>query len=473
LSQRYKKSLTLAIVPGEVWDSLSDLGIDAVWLMGVWERSPMGISIVNQNAGILEDLHKALPDYKPEDNVGSPYCIKQFIADDHFGGREGLAVARKELSMRGIRLMLDFVPNHLAPDHPWVKQHPEFIIQGTSEDIINDNASFIETEGKIFACGRDPFFPAWPDVIQLNAFHPGLRKAAVVTVTDIAGQCDGIRCDMAMLLTNSVFQKTWGKHAGEMPDTEYWIEVISAIKKLYPEFLFMAEAYWDMEWELQQQGFDYCYDKRLYDRLINDSAEGVLIHLGGDIGYQEKLVRFIENHDEPRASAVFQSRKERAAAIIMGTIPGARLFHEGQFEGRQVKLPVFLGRRPDEPQNIYHKVFYRTLLRAITKKGIRNGHWQILDRTGWTDNNTWQNILAWSYKDFGEFYLVIINYSGSDAQAMIQLPWEELKGKMWHMSDLFTGKEYERAGDELFNQGLFVDLPSWGYHFMTDLRKKL
>jgi glycosidase len=286
LSQRYKKPFTLAKVPGEIWDSISDLGIDAVWLMGVWERSPMGIAIANQNAGILEDLHKALPDYKPEDNVGSPYCIRQYIVDESLGGPEGIAIARKELSMRGIRLMLDFVPNHLAPDHPWAIQHPEFIIQGTAEDIENDRASFIKTEGKIFACGRDPFFPAWPDVIQLNAFHPGLREAAIVILTDIANQCDGVRCDMAMLLINSVFERTWGCRAGEQPDTEYWIDVISAVKKLYPDFLFMAEAYWDMEWELQQQGFDYCYDKRLYDRLINDSADDILMHLRGDIGYE-------------------------------------------------------------------------------------------------------------------------------------------------------------------------------------------
>jgi hypothetical protein len=156
----------------------------------------------------------------------------------------------------------------------------------------------------------------------------------------------------------------------------------------------------------------------------------------------------------------------------MGTIPGARLFHEGQFEGRHVKLPVFLGRRPDEPADIYRQVFYRSLLKAISIEGFRNGHWQIVDRKGWPDNPTWQNILAWCYKDFREYYLVIVNFSDSDAQAMIQLPWEELKGKMWHMTDFFTGIDYDRDGDELFNYGLFVDLPSWGYHFMTHLREK-
>ena len=127
-----------------------------------------------------------------------------------------------------------------------------------------------------------------------------------------------------------------------MPKTEYWGEVISATKKAHPDFLFIAEAYWDLEWELQQAGFDFCYDKKLYDRLVHDNAESVRLHLCADLAYQEKLLRFIENHDEPRAAATFSPAKERAAAVTMATLPGARLFHEGQFEGRKVRLPVFL-----------------------------------------------------------------------------------------------------------------------------------
>lgn len=300
----------------------------------------MGIAIANQNMGLLEDFRRALPDFRPEDNVGSPYCVKQYGVDEHLGGPEGLAVARRELARRGIKLILDFVPNHVAPDHPWVIHQPEYFVQGNTDDAKNDPASFLETGGKVFACGRDPYFPAWPDVLQLNAFHPGLRQAVIETLSDIAGQCDGVRCDMAMLLINAIFERTWGSLAGQRPATEYWVDVISAIKKAHPDFLFMAEAYWDLEWELQQQGFDYCYDKRLYDRLEHDAAESVRLHLCADLGYQGKLVRFIENRDEPRALSAFSSQKERAAAVVMATIPGAKLFHEGQFEGRKVRLPV-------------------------------------------------------------------------------------------------------------------------------------
>ena len=136
--------------------------------------------------------------------------MRRYVVDKHLGGPKGLAAARKSLAKRGLRLILDFVPNHVAPDHPWVSDHPEYFVQGNADEARNDPASFVETGGTVFARGRDPYFPAWPDVLQLNAFQPGLRQAVVATVAEIAGQCDGIRCDMAMLMLNAIFERTWG-----------------------------------------------------------------------------------------------------------------------------------------------------------------------------------------------------------------------------------------------------------------------
>ena len=289
--------------------------------------------------------------------------------------REGLAVARRELAKRGLKLILDFVPNHVAPDHPWVIDHPEYFVQGNADDARNDPASFVEAGGKVFACGRDPYFPAWPDVLQLNAFQPGLRQAVIETLSDIAGQSDGVRCDMAMLLLNNIFERTWGTRAGAKPVNDYWTTVIPAIKAKWPEFRFIAEAYWDLEWELQQQGFDYCYDKKLYDRMEHGAAENVRLHLLADPSYQERMVRFIENHDEPRAAATFPDGKGRAAAVAILTLTGARLLHEGQFEGRKVRLPVFLGRRPAEPVDQDLVAFYGRLLKEtiVMFSGMVNG----------------------------------------------------------------------------------------------------
>ncbi len=152
-----------------------------------------------------------------------------------------------------------------------------------------------------------------------------------------------------------------------------------------------------MEWELQQQGFDFCYDKKLYDRLVHDSAETVRLHLCGDLAYQEKLLRFMENHDEPRAAATFSPAKEKAVALTMATLPGARLFHEGQFEGRKVRVPVFLRRRVEESADEGLLAFYAKLLTAIDQSAFREGQWNLCERTGWPDNSSFQNLIAWSW----------------------------------------------------------------------------
>ncbi len=413
LSARAGTSVNLSSVPSTEWDAIAKFGFDGVWLMGVWERSPAGIAIANRNNSLLDDFKRALPDFRLLDNVGSAYCVRRYSVNELLGGPEGLAVARQELAKRGVRLILDFVPNHVALDHPWVSEHPEFFIQGSADDAKNDSVSFAQVGGRVFACGRDPYFPAWQDVLQLNAFQPVLRQAAIETVSSIARQCDGIRCDMAMLLLNPIFERTWGNRAGQRPATEYWRELIPAIKRTYPEFLFIAEAYWGLEWELQQQGFDFCYDKRLYDRLEHDNAESVRLHLCADLAYQAKLLRFIENHDEPRAAATFSPGKERAAALTIATLPGARLFHEGQFEGRRVRLPVFLARRPPELADPALQAFYKKLLDAIDAPVFREGQWELCQCTGWPDNPSYQNLVAWGWVKDNDRYLIPMTATGT------------------------------------------------------------
>jgi hypothetical protein len=316
--------------------------------------------------------------------------------------------------------------------------------------------------GKIvYACGRDPYFPAWPDVLQLNAFQTGLRQAVIETVSNIADQCDGVRCDMAMLLLNAVFERTWGSRAGQPPQTEYWGDVIPTTKKAHAEFIFIAEAYWDMEWELQQQGFDFCYDKRLYDRIEHDNAESVRLHLCADPAYQEKLLRFIENHDEPRAAATFSPAEQRAAAVTTSTLAGARLFHEGQFEGRKVRLPVFLGRRPDEPVDPELRAFYKRLLQAVNAPVFPDGQWQLCQRTGWPDNQSCQNVVAWVWVKDDDRRLIVVNLSESAVQARVQVPWEDLRGQTWRLRDALSDASYERNGDEMVAPGLYVEMGPW------------
>jgi glycosidase len=397
LSRKHGAVITLANVPADEWDDIAEWGFDAVWLMGVWERSPLGVQIAREHPGLQEEYRRALPDYTDDDVAGSPYCIHRYEVDARLGGPDGLAAARRALADRGLRLVLDFVPNHTARDHPWIDEHPEYYVQDATSESFEHN-------GRRIALGRDPYFPAWTDVAQLNAFDSGLRQAVLGTLLEIASQCDGVRCDMAMLVTNEVFARTWKRTP---PESDYWPGIISSVRELKPSFLFIAEAYWDMDWNLQQQGFDYCYDKRLYDRLKNGDAASICAHLGADLSYQSRLIRFLENHDEQRAAAEMPDDRQRAAALAVATLPGAKLWHEGQFEGRRIKVPVQLARRPEEPVNHSLWAFYRELLKM--RRGGRE--WRLA-----SDGE--DRILAWNWDGTER---TVINFSGDPVAGLP--PW--------------------------------------------------
>ncbi|MGC1452371.1 MAG: hypothetical protein WA830_20260 [Candidatus Sulfotelmatobacter sp.] len=240
--------------------------------------------------------------------------------------------------------------------------------------------------------------------------------------------------------------------------------MIPAIRKEHPAFLFIAEAYWDLECELQQKGFDFCYDKKLYDRLEHCNAENIRLHLCADVAYQQKLLRFIENHDQPPpAAATFSAQKERAAVVTMATLPGAKLFHEGQFVGRKMRPPVFLGRRPPERPDHELQSFYTTRLEAINNPVFRSGEWTLCERTGWPENSSFQNLVAWTWMKDDERYLIVVNLSSGTVQARVHIPWRDLRGETWRLGDMLSGETYDRDGDEMRAPGLDEELGPWKF----------
>jgi Alpha amylase, catalytic domain len=328
---------------------------------------PTHRGVAQRNLELVLSFRATLPDLHADDMIGSPYCVSGYELEPRFGGPKALGTARASLARRGIGLILDYVPNHVAPDHPWTSEHADYFIRGTSAELEANPEAFLQTAAGVLANGKDPYFTPWPDVVQLNAFSPGLREAVIATLASIGEQCDGVRCDMAMLMTSEVFARTWGERAGLPPADDYWPVIIAAVRETHPDLVFIAEAYWDMEWTLQQQGFDFCYDKRLYDRLVSESAQSVRDHLRAADDYQERLVRFIENHDEPRAADTFTPEKERAAAVVMSTLEGARLYHNGQLAGLHTHIPMFLDRGPNNPEtNSYARSTTDCLARSPT-----------------------------------------------------------------------------------------------------------
>jgi len=474
LRNQYGKGLHLGTIPEEVWDDLTSWGMDALWMMGVWKRSVWGQTLLEGVEGVRATMERLFP-HEQRRILASPYCVQSYEVDEHLGGWAGLEGARSALADRGVKLILDFVPNHTAPDHPWVLNHPEFYLLARDGNPKVSKEAVIECEGRAIARGRDPFFPPWPDVVQLNAFHEGYRQAAIAELTKIAAYCDGVRCDMAMLLLTEIFAQTWQGWVTERPAREYWDEVIVGVRERYPEFLFLAEVYWGYEGTLMQLGFDFCYDKVLYDLLIRRDLRALRRHLEQEAAYQDRLCRFMENHDEARAAAVFVGGQLAAAALTTFTTPGAHLFHEGQFQGKKIYVPVYAPARPMEPRDLAQEGFWRWLIGLMNKPLLKEGTWQLMPPFKvWPDNVSGARLFAWLWSHDETRLLVVLNYAETSSQGLLPLSLrEEAYGREITLTDLSTGIIYQRVTQELNEAGLYVDLPPWGYHvfrFCTRIR---
>jgi glycosidase len=463
---------TLDDLPDAPLDRAAELGFDWVWPLGVWQTGPAGRDLARAvDFWGRAAFKQFLPDLCDDDICGSPFAVRAYDTSADFGGDEALARLRERLARRGPRLLLDFVPNHTAPDHPWAQAHPEYYIHGTEADLQAQPGNYVRVGPQILAHGRDPYFPGWPDTLQLNYRHAGLRAAMTAELLRVAARCDGVRCDMAMLLLPDVFLQTWNQNSiptdGTAPvDAPFWPDAIRAVKAAHPEFVFVAEAYWDREWTLQQQGFDYTYDKRLYDRLHAGQGEAARMHLWADPNFQRKSARFLENHDEPRAAGAFPWPMHRAAAVVTYFTPGLRFFHYGQFEGRKVRVPMQVSRRPDEAPDPAVQAFYQRLLAALKRPEARGGRWHLQDcRPAWDRNDTWRNFIVFAWQgDAGGRLLACVNYGPTDGQCYATIAIPELRGRKYRLSDLLGDAVYDRDGDGLIGNGLFLEMPAWGCH---------
>ena len=467
LSREEGRLVTLGDVPPARWDELARGKFDVLFLMGVWRRSGIGREIARTHPGLRAEYDRILPGWVPDDVPGSPYCIQAYEPDRRMGGWDGLDRARRQLADRGIRLILDFVPNHMAFDHAWISSHPERFVLGTDDDIRQAPTHFrsMQTQQGVrrVACGRDPYFDPWTDVAQLNYFNPDTRAAMLATLAQIAEHCDGVRCDMAMLVLNDVFESTWRRllrDSWPRPHDEFW-------KPVGRHFTLLAEAYWGLEGRLLELGFDYVYGKELLDGLHAGDAGRARHALSNPNA--DRFAWFLENHDEPRSASNLSSRLAASAAIV-ATAPGMRFFFDGQFEGRRIKPPVQLGRWPDEPLDDGVRALYQRVLGFASDGLFHHDAWR-LPAVSHAGDESHHQIVAICWRRNGEVALVAANVGHGSAQAHVDVVADLPDGNVFDFEDHLTGNAYPWTRESLQQRGLYVRLDAGAAHLFRVSRK--
>lgn len=462
LEDKHGKSFTLANVPEQFLDTAQAMGFDAVWLMGVWKQSPKASEIARANADIQNQVRAIKPDFNPQDITASPYAVYDYEVDESLGGNEGLQALRKRLQERGISLLLDFVGNHMAIDCPAVEQDPDlFVNSGTAEPAHHKDWFFKTQKGIFIAHGRDPYFAPWTDTAQLNYFNPKTREYMLNNLRRVAKLCDGVRCDMAMLSLNKVHRDIWWEFiGGALPRREFWSEALEAIREEYPEFTFIAEVYWGLEWEVQELGFDYTYDKILYDRLRFSNPQDIKGHLGAEHLYQMRSMRFTSNHDEEESLQAFGREKSLAASAIIATLPGARLFQFFQLLGRPARMPIqYVQDWFEKDEEVF--AYYRKLLHIASAPAFHGGQWSLYN-VGAQEDDSCQNILSWQWKQMNTGKLIVINYS--DTPAKCRLPLKGVKGDA--VTEEFSGSKIAIT-DDARAQGMVLELKPYESKIFT------
>lgn len=471
LRGKYGPGITLPTVPDEEWLELRHLGFDVIWLMGVWQPSPKALEIARSTEGLVRELGGVCPGGGIDDIGASPYSIYDYRLNPDLGGEAGLGALREKLNGWGMKLFLDFVTNHLAIDHRLMRECPYCFVQGDAEDARDHPDWFFESESGgekfFFAYGRDPHFPPWKDTVQLNYFNPATREEMIRALLKIAEVCDGVRCDMVMLTLNDIHEGTWGwflnKKGFKKPETEFWRRAIETVREKHPRFTFLAEVYWGLEWRLQEMGFDYTYDKVIYDRLRYLGPADIRGHLRAEKLYQKRSVRFIENHDETPAMAAFGREKSLAAAVAMSTLRGMRFYHNGQLDGVAVKVPVQFLRCAARGDPGIRK-FYEKLLKISDHPAFHGGEWTLIEARPCSDeDNTSGNLLCWCWNQRRTLKLVVVNYSDGLSRGRLPVAVNR-DGEAVTVFDELSERFFSFSADEIKQSGIFVELPPYGAH---------
>ncbi len=427
LSDKHGTPISLAEVPDEEVRQWKQLGFSHIWLMGVWTVGPQTRAHALRQPALIQQCRELWPDWSETDISGSPYAIGSYEVSRCLGGRKGLAAFRKKLHDHGLKLILDYVPNHLGLDHHWLREQPHLFVQSSTPRP----GTFRGPHGGWLAHGKDPYFPAWTDTVQLDHRLSKTREVMIKQLCEVAELCDGVRCDMAMLVLSDVFNRVWehfpADRDGEMAQGEFWEEAISIVRLRHPEFTFVAEAYWDREEQLQTLGFDFTYNKTVYDHIVRREPAQLKKFLHGKSStYLRRSVHFLENHDEPPIASLLPLPEHRAAALLTLLLPGMPLLYEGQLSGATTRSPIHAARSAPFSGNVRIHAFYENLLCVLAGNQVRDGEFRFLEPR--LSENSHPNLsvlaLAWVKPNL-KLDLALVNLQTQPVCFDLTLPREE------------------------------------------------
>jgi hypothetical protein len=456
LADKLARPVTLATVPAEEFRSWQERHFTHLWLMGAWASGPKARDLARAQQGLRALSQEAFGARGTEELTASPYAVADYAVAADLGGAAALRQFRATLRQHGIELVLDFVPNHLGLDHPWLADKTDLFVWSLDQRL----ETFAVTAGqgtRWVAHGKDPYFPAWSDTAQLDYRRQETRSAMIAAWQSVAAQCGGARCDMAMLLLNDVFDRTWAHFParGPAPAGEFWAGAIAALKRRHPKFMCIAEAYWDLEPRLCALGFDYAYDKKFLDYVAGRDWRTLQEHLRA-AGARFPAARFLENHDQPPIASVLGAAEHKAAAVLLLAQPGLRLLHDGQLAGRRRRTPVQFARYWPETPDPEITSFYDRLLALLPQTAVGRGEMEFC-QTGLPHCF----VMKWQ-ADAGRLTLVSVNLAPHPAA----FPLRDLQPG-WEIRSLFADPESAWSWQDAVLQN---DLAAHGF-LMLELRR--
>jgi alpha-amylase len=308
-------------------DRIQAVGADVVWLMPIY---PIGV--VNR-----------------KEPLGSPYSVRDYRAiDSAYGTAADFRALVAAVHARGMKLILDWVPNHTAWDHVWVREHPDFYVRDDSGGLTVPR----DEQGK----------PTnWTDVAQLDYRHPPLRREMIATMRYWLEEfgIDGFRVDVA----------------GFVPD-DFWREAVPALRGTVQRPILLLAEWGDLR--MHRLGFDLTYGWDGYSRLKSvwgASGDSAVRFVRGELNERQVMpaggmrLRFTTNHDEtawdnPPVIRFDGAAGARAAFVAMALLPGRPLIYNGQEVESPQKLGLFVrdAVRWDQPAAARVRDFYRRVL---------------------------------------------------------------------------------------------------------------